>query len=64
MTSFAIIELDDGLTVVELQPGEKPEDAAVRQGGVLADPGPYPTYDEAYDALVEMEGEEEDEERA
>jgi hypothetical protein len=64
MTSFAIIELDDGLTVVEVQPGEKPEDVAVREGGVLVDPGPYPSYDEAYDAMLELEGEDEDEERA
>ena len=51
MVSFAIIELEDGLTVVTIQPGQSPEDAAASQGGSLADPEPYATYEDAYDAL-------------
>ena len=60
-TQFAIIEVDDGLTIVELTPGQKPEEAALREGGTLIDPGPYSTYEDAYDAMVELEGDEEDE---
>ena len=60
MTQFAIIEVDDGLTVVELKPGQKPEDAALREGGTLVDPGPYSSYEDAFDALTELEGDEED----
>jgi hypothetical protein len=61
MTQFAIIEVDDGLTIVELQPGQSAEEVAVREGGVLVDAGPYSSYDDAYDALIELEGEDEDE---
>ncbi len=61
MISFAIIEVADGLMVVEVQPGERPEDVAVGRGGVLVDPGPYATMEEANDALMELEGEDEDE---
>jgi hypothetical protein len=63
MVQFAIIELDDGLTIIELQPGQTPEDAAASQGGVLVDPGPYPTYEEADDALRDLQ-DEDGEERA
>jgi hypothetical protein len=62
MVSFAIIELPDGMTVVEVQPGQAAEDVALAQGGVLVDPGPYPNYDEAYDAMVELKAEEDEEE--
>jgi hypothetical protein len=61
MVDFAIIEVEDGLTVVELQPGQDPEDAAVSNGGVLVDPGPYPSYEEAMDALADFEIEDETE---
>jgi hypothetical protein len=57
MISFAIIELDDGLSVVTVQPGQTPEEAAAKENGVLVDPGPYGTYDDAYDAMCELEGE-------
>jgi len=60
MSQFAIIEIDDGLTVVELQPGQKPDDIALRQGGTLVDAGPYSSYEDACDALIELEGDDED----
>jgi hypothetical protein len=61
MAHFAIIEVDDGLTIVEVAPGQKPEDAAVQQGGTLVDPGPFPSYEEANDALIDLQAEDEDE---
>ena len=61
MVEFAIIELADGLTVVELEPGQKPKDAAATQGGVLVDPGPYASYEEANDALIELQADDEEE---
>jgi hypothetical protein len=61
MVSFVIIELEDGLTLATVQPGQDPEEAAMSQGGVLVDAGPFTSYEEAYDALVELEGEDEDE---
>lgn len=60
MVQFATIELANGLTVVELQPGRTPEDAAASRGGVLVDPGPYPTYKETYDALMDLQDEDEE----
>jgi len=61
MVQFAIIEVPDGLTIVEIRPGQKPEDAAASQGGVLVDPGPYLSYEEANDALIDLQAEDEDE---
>jgi hypothetical protein len=54
VVSFVIIELEDGLSVAAVQ-------AAAHEGGVLVDPGPFATYEEAYDALVELEGDDEEE---
>ena len=59
MVDFAIIELEDGLTVVELQHGLRPEDVAVKRRGTLVDPGPYPSYEEACDALHDLQDDEE-----
>lgn len=60
MVAFAIAEVADGFTIVEIQPGEDAELAVARRGGVLADPGPYATYEEANDALMEFEEQDED----
>jgi hypothetical protein len=54
MVSFAVIEVEDGLTIVELKSGESAEDAALAQGAVLIDPGPYATFEEANDALDQI----------
>ncbi len=60
MISFTVIEVEDGLTIVEIQPGQTAEDAAANEGGTLVDPGPYHSYEDASDALdqLEMESEE------
>ena len=55
MISFAIVELEDGLTVATVQPGQSAEDAAAESHGILVDPGPYATYEEACEALSELE---------
>lgn len=60
MATFAIIEVDDGLAVATIQPGQTPEEAAVVEHGVLVDPGPYVTYDEAYDALCQLGDDDDD----
>jgi hypothetical protein len=62
MATFAIIEVNDGLTVAELDPPSTVEEAAARQGGVVVDPGPYKSYDEAYDAILALQEEDEGEE--
>ena len=60
MANFAIIEVEDGLMVVAVEPDKSPEDAAIENQGVLVDPGPYATYDEACDALSNLELEDEE----
>lgn len=60
MVSYAIIELDDGLSIATVQPDQSPEAVATKEHGVLVDAGPYATYEEAYDALCELEGEDEE----
>jgi hypothetical protein len=57
MHAFEIIETDNGLTVAEVQPGESPEEAALRNRGLLVDAGPYPSYDVAYEALLAIDEE-------
>ena len=57
MASFAIIEVEDGLTVTEVLPGQSADDAAASEGGVLVDPGPFESYEEAMDALTNLEEE-------
>jgi hypothetical protein len=60
MTEFAVIEVEDGLTVVELPPGENPEVTAANHGGTLVDPGPFATYEDACDAMIELKYEDEE----
>jgi hypothetical protein len=60
MDFFAIIELEDGLTIIEVKPHETPEDAALREGGTVVAPGPYASYDDALDALTDLETEDEE----
>ena len=57
---FAIIEVEDGLTVIQVAPGQTPENAALAEGGALIDPGPYDSYEEANEALDQLEREDED----
>jgi hypothetical protein len=64
MPQFAIIEVDDGLAVAEFEPGLLPEEVAAKHGGTLIDPGPYKSYEDAYDAMVAIQAEEEDEDLA
>jgi hypothetical protein len=57
MSLFAIIEVDDGLAIAEVASNETPENAASSKGGTLIDPGPYYTFQEAYDAMLAIEDE-------
>lgn len=59
MAQFIIVETDGGLIVVEQDPNDAPEGTAMERGGVLVDPGPFESYDEAYDAIDLLEDEDE-----
>ncbi len=58
--SYAVIETDAGLRVVQLESAGRPEVAAEKHGGVIVDPGPYKSFDEAYDAMLALQDEEEE----
>ena len=60
MVSYLVIETDDGLTVAEVQPGMELAEAAERHGGVIVDTNVYKTYDDAYDALLALQADDED----
>ncbi len=57
MQSFIVIETEDGLTVAEVDRHSTPETEAGRFRGRLADPASYATYEDAYDALLLLEAE-------
>jgi hypothetical protein len=57
MVQYEIIETYDGLVVAEIPGSEE----AVRRGDVV-DPGPYPSFDDAYEAMMALKLEEEDDE--
>jgi hypothetical protein len=52
MQSYIVVETEDGLTVAEMDAHSSPETEAERFGGLLADPTPYATFEDAYDALL------------
>ena len=64
MTRFAVIETDSGLTVAAIPAGASIEDVATRQGAYVVDPGPYESYEDAYDAMLALPDEEEEREAA
>ena len=61
MPLFSIIETEGGLTVAEIEPGTGADETALKLGGVVVDPGPYKTYEDAYDAVLAIQSEEDDE---
>lgn len=60
MGRFVVIEIDDGLTVVELDQTTSVEAAAEKNGGVVVDTTIYSSYDDAYDALLLAQAEDDD----
>jgi len=58
---YAIVELEDGLSIVEVPVGVTLDEAAKHSHGVPVDETLYGSYEEACDALAELEpGGEED----
>ena len=58
MPWFSIIEVDEGLTVMEVSPHTSAEEAAASRGARLVDGGPYRSYEDAVDAMMEISDEE------
>ena len=51
MAAYCIIETPNGLTIGECPTGSTPEEVAAGLAGTLIDPGPFPSYEDAVDAL-------------
>lgn len=54
MSEYIVIENDDGLLVVGVAKNQTKEQVALANVGVIVDEGPYDTYDEAYDAMLQI----------
>ncbi|WDI43902.1 hypothetical protein [Bremerella sp. P1] len=54
MVRFAIIEVNQSLTIAQVTPGQLPEDTARQERGYLIDPSTYRSYDQAREALFKM----------
>jgi hypothetical protein len=61
MRQYAIIETDEGMTVTEVRPELPAEDVAAQHGGVVIDAGPFDSYQDAYDALLALDDEDDEE---
>ncbi len=59
--NFVIVEIADGLAIVELPPGQNPEDAAFGNNDFLVTEEIYTSQEEANDALAEIAIEEDHE---
>ena len=60
MHYYIVIEIDSGVAVAEVPVGGNPEDTAAAEGGVLVDPGPYKTFEEAQEAMMGVPDDEEE----
>lgn len=61
MPDFIVIEVEDGLTIAEVKPGQSPEEAAESHGGVIVDAGPFHNMEDATDALDQLAADDEEE---
>lgn len=55
MVRFAIIEVNQNLTIAQVAPGQLPEDTARQERGYLIDPDTYRSYDQAREALFKIQ---------
>ncbi len=61
---YIIIETEDGLTIERQPAGMTAHQAAANYGGILADEGPYDSYEDANDAMLVLGQEDFDESEA
>lgn len=54
---YVVLENDKGLDVVEQRPNQSLEDVALEHGGLIVDDLVYRSYDDAYDALLNVQRE-------
>ena len=61
MAAYCIIETEDGWNIVEHPDNLTAEETAHRHGGVVVDPGPFATYEDAQEAITALQLEMDDE---
>ncbi|MBA2112972.1 hypothetical protein [Bremerella alba] len=54
MVRFAILEVNQNLTIAQVTPGQLPEDTARQERGYLIDPDTYRSYEQAREALFKI----------
>lgn len=54
MADYVIVEVADGHTVVELEAGQTPQEAALANHGILANDAIYPSFEDASEALADF----------
>ncbi len=52
---FYIAEVDDGYTIIEVPDDADPADVAVEMGGILVDQRSFLSFQDAADAMTELE---------
>ena len=52
---YIIIETESGLTIQRQPEGMTADQVAAQCGGILADEGPYHSYEDASDAMLALE---------
>ena len=62
MSYYIVIETEEGLDVAEVAEGKTAEDAAAAAQGVIIDPGPHKSFEDAREAMLQIP--EDEEERA
>jgi hypothetical protein len=62
MLRYELIETNEGMTVIEIPSGATPDDAALQQGGLVVDPGPFTSYEDAYEAMMALKLDDDQEE--
>jgi hypothetical protein len=62
MLRYELVETEAGLSVIEIPDGYTAEQAARQQDSLVVDPGPFTSYEEAYEALMALKLDEDEEE--
>ena len=60
MPTYIVIETENGLTLATVGQHETPEGVAEKHRGIIVDQTLYKSYDDAYDAMLNLQSEAEE----
>ena len=60
MPNYIVIETESGLTLAEVAKHETPEAVAEKHRGLIVDQTLYKSYEDAYDAMLNLQSEEDE----